>query len=529
MTRDELLKLINLHQELIPIGKQNRPGVTIKPVKITIHNTSNTSPGADAKAHSKFVRETGYYLGTGPNGEQKKSWVSLHYTVDDKTVINQLPNTEKALHAGSPANTTSVAIEICMHKGIEQAEANTRAAQLTALLCYDLSVPIADIVPHKHWTGKDCPVLLLKNWNDFLKSVTQYLEDLNKEDFAKSSKSIFFSKDYPAAFEMPMCWEAECSDENELLRPETAPGVQHSFNEKFLPDGVVRLPSFTLDMPGAHYYSFVHHQNMSIYFNQTRKLALYTACNFDKEAFIDMDRSDAFREDPLVKADTQLAQGFYKSPTLDKTKSQNYFDRGHIIARRYNQWGSNHDEAKAGERDTYYFTTIHPQVEELNKDEWEKLEDFIINQKKLKVKRVSVIAGAIFKPNDPVATYIDNYYKDSRTIQIPEAFWKIVYYEVDNELRKIAFLMSQRRRIKEIPFIAFPTEKLLISDPFDAIDNPLKTYIINSSLITETIYLEFSEAKELYDKLEPMELVMEDNETHFIKNKRVGGNLADFI
>jgi N-acetylmuramoyl-L-alanine amidase len=165
---------LNLKVEFIAAGRHNRPGTVIRPLYITIHNTDNTDAGADAERHSKFVRETGYYVWRG-----RKHWVSWHCTVDDQVAIQHLPFTEMAFHAGDQANRTSIAIEICMQQGIDQPAANQRAARLTAGLMKDLNINIDHVRPHEKWTGKDCPVLLLNNgvpgqkWQQFLASVTQ--------------------------------------------------------------------------------------------------------------------------------------------------------------------------------------------------------------------------------------------------------------------------------------------------------------------------------------------------------------------
>ena len=150
-------------QEFIAVGRPNRPGRAIHPTSITMHNTSNTSPGADAKAHSRFVRNTGHYvLRSG-----RKNWVSWHYTVDDNVAIQHLPNTEMGWHAG-PANGSSIGIEVCMHQGINRDLADRRAAALVAKLLRDLGLTRNDIKTHKDWTRKDCPTLLLPQWQAFL-------------------------------------------------------------------------------------------------------------------------------------------------------------------------------------------------------------------------------------------------------------------------------------------------------------------------------------------------------------------------
>jgi N-acetylmuramoyl-L-alanine amidase CwlA len=155
-------------QEFIEVGRPNRPGTAISPRFVTVHNTSNTSPGADAKAHSRFVRNTGYYMvGT------KKNWVSWHFTVDDNVAIQHLPISEKGWHAGA-GNAESIGVEICMNAGIDQQKAFDNAALLIGSLLRDLGLETASAVrTHQSWTGKSCPTLLLKStdWNAFIQSI----------------------------------------------------------------------------------------------------------------------------------------------------------------------------------------------------------------------------------------------------------------------------------------------------------------------------------------------------------------------
>lgn len=172
MNRTELGKSLNLSVELIAKGRPNRSGRLISPTYVTIHNTSNDGPGADADAHSRFVRNKGYYEWIG-----KKRFVSWHYSVDDKQVIKHLPINEHAIHAG-PGNGQSIAIEICMHKGIDQSSANSRAARLVAALMNDLGIARDKIVPHKHWTNKTCPVLLLPSFGTFIEDAESVLASL---------------------------------------------------------------------------------------------------------------------------------------------------------------------------------------------------------------------------------------------------------------------------------------------------------------------------------------------------------------
>lgn len=170
MDRAALGQALNLREELVAAGRPNRSGRAMRPTSVTVHNTSNTSPGADAAAHSRFIRNTGNYkLKDG-----RLNWVSWHYTVDDKCAIKHVPINERAIHAGA-ANGSSIAIEVCMNSGIDQAAANLRAARLVAALMHDLKLGPDALKSHKDWTGKACPVLLLPRWDDFRRQVQAIL------------------------------------------------------------------------------------------------------------------------------------------------------------------------------------------------------------------------------------------------------------------------------------------------------------------------------------------------------------------
>lgn len=162
---------LNLSKEYVPGGMKNRPGDKCTPSFITVHNTSNTDKGADADAHSKLVRTKGYYMWKG-----KKKWVSWHFTVDDGEVIKQLPINEVAYHAGK-GNTQSIGIEQCMNEGIDVGRVDERLCQLIAQLRIALSIDREHVVSHKHWTGKNCPILLLNKWEAILNRVDEIVKE----------------------------------------------------------------------------------------------------------------------------------------------------------------------------------------------------------------------------------------------------------------------------------------------------------------------------------------------------------------
>jgi N-acetylmuramoyl-L-alanine amidase CwlA len=215
MDRHELGRLLNLKVEMIPEGKPNRSGRRINLKNITVHNTSNDRPGADAAAHSRFVREKGFYiLSSG-----KKNFVSWHYTVDDKMVIKHLPISERAIHAGS-GNATSVAIEVCMHQGIDQQTADLRAARLIAALMHDLKLDRTSVKSHKHWTGKNCPILLLPAFERFVDQADEICRSID------APESVLVADDERQAIAEASTRAAEGATEE--LEPEADPDDEHA-------------------------------------------------------------------------------------------------------------------------------------------------------------------------------------------------------------------------------------------------------------------------------------------------------------
>jgi len=158
---------VNLRQELLPASASNRPGAALKPAAITIHNTANRSTGANAEMHRRYL------LGNDARSRN----VSWHFTVDQSEVIQHIPRTEVAWHAGTAGNRVSLGVEICENVDADQEKADDRAALLVALLMAEEKIPLSGIRTHRSWTGKDCPRVLLQTpggWERFLARVAKH-------------------------------------------------------------------------------------------------------------------------------------------------------------------------------------------------------------------------------------------------------------------------------------------------------------------------------------------------------------------
>ncbi|MEC0935400.1 N-acetylmuramoyl-L-alanine amidase [Bacillus atrophaeus] len=149
--------MVKIIQDFIPEGHHNRPGYAMNPSYITVHNTSNTAAGANAKMHARYEK----------NPDTPTSW---HFTVDDTEIYQHLPLNENGWHAGDGngnGNRKSIGIEICENRDGDFEKAVANAQWLIKKLMKEQGISLANVVPHKHWSGKQCPRKLLDRWDSF--------------------------------------------------------------------------------------------------------------------------------------------------------------------------------------------------------------------------------------------------------------------------------------------------------------------------------------------------------------------------
>jgi hypothetical protein len=141
------------------ITGKNRPGTKIEVRKITVHETANSSAGADAEMHRDYA-------------ENNTRNASYHWTVDDKVAIQLIPETEMAWHAGTnEGNATSIGLEVCENKDANPVARYDNAVWLAAYLLHKHRLTINDLVPHEYWSGKRCPRNILPVWGQFKRDV----------------------------------------------------------------------------------------------------------------------------------------------------------------------------------------------------------------------------------------------------------------------------------------------------------------------------------------------------------------------
>ena len=142
---------------------------------LTIHQTGNTSAGANAMAHHKLQARSGVGYG----------W---HWQVDDHEAIQTHDHDFKIWHAGDnrgKGNTESISIEICVNLDGDYNQSVENGAKLAAMILKEENIDISRMVQHNYWTGKNCPeqIRACKNgicWSNFVEKVKGYLNGSNE-------------------------------------------------------------------------------------------------------------------------------------------------------------------------------------------------------------------------------------------------------------------------------------------------------------------------------------------------------------
>jgi hypothetical protein len=101
-------------------------------------------------------------------------------------------------------------------------------------------------------------------------------------------------------------------------------------------------------------------------------------------------------------------------------------------------------------------------------------------------------------------------------------------------LRRIAFVLSQKNIVKSLDFVTFDEKELKLSDPFEKLNVELKTFIVKVSLTEEHTGLLFTKAVEKYGNIEPLMVVIDDNNVNelvgdFDKLTFGKSNISDYI
>jgi N-acetylmuramoyl-L-alanine amidase CwlA len=157
---------MNIIKNLVPESKYGiKCPYTMKPTRIVVHNTAN-----DATARNEIA-----YM-TNNNYE-----TSFHYAVDDKEVVQGIPENRNGWHASDgngKGNREGIAIEICYSKsgGDRFIKAEQNAVELIVDILKRYGWGVDRVTKHQDYTNKYCPHRTLDmGWERFIKMIEDKL------------------------------------------------------------------------------------------------------------------------------------------------------------------------------------------------------------------------------------------------------------------------------------------------------------------------------------------------------------------
>lgn len=155
---------MQIRQHLVPSRHQKTYGGVNGRTWITVHETANTTPSANADAHARLQAR---------GNSRNASW---HYTVDSEEIVQSYPDTAQCYHSGKGrdiGNLNSIAIEICVNDGKPHPQAVANAQALVRHLMGTYNIPVERVVQHNYWSGKNCPTNLRNGgWGGFIAGLT---------------------------------------------------------------------------------------------------------------------------------------------------------------------------------------------------------------------------------------------------------------------------------------------------------------------------------------------------------------------
>lgn len=158
---------MQINQNLVQPAKYNiKCPYSMSAEFIVVHNTANDASAAN---------EIAYMI-------RNDSQTSFHYAIDDKDIIQSIPENRNAWHAGDgngPGNRKGLSIEICYSKsgGPKFIAAEKLATQFIAAKLKEKGWGIDKVKKHQDFSGKYCPHRTLDmGWQRFLAMVQAELK-----------------------------------------------------------------------------------------------------------------------------------------------------------------------------------------------------------------------------------------------------------------------------------------------------------------------------------------------------------------
>lgn len=199
---------MNIKQNLVSADKfAIKCPFAMKAEFIVVHNTANDASAANEIAF--MIRNN--------------SEVSYHYAVDDRQVVQGIPETRNAWHAGDGrtgnGNRCGIGVEICYSKsgGAKFIAAEKLAAKFIAEKLHEKGWDISRVKKHQDFSGKYCPHRTLNmGWQRFLDMIKAELDAITPAEDYKPTVKEWQKAAIADGFKFPKygadgVWGAECA------------------------------------------------------------------------------------------------------------------------------------------------------------------------------------------------------------------------------------------------------------------------------------------------------------------------------
>lgn len=234
--------------------------------------------------------------------------------------------------------------------------------------------------------------------------------------------------------------------------------MQIGYDPNFIGDGIsIPLPSFgrklakaVLRKPGElgdDIYS--DHPHFTLVMNRHTRQLIYSAYNIDQAQLKpEAGGKKGWTFDSQIGKEHQLGNDYYKdrtSPTGEKLV--NPYDKGHMVMRFNNMWGTDSEADKAG-RATFIYSNAAPQHENLNRDEWKEIELMVVRELQDDTNdRLTVFTGPIYGDLDRHINL-----SDTDSARVPSGFFKVICFRLkggvgDEKLGVYAFAVFQDAKV----------------------------------------------------------------------------------
>lgn len=198
----------------------------------------------------------------------------------------------------------------------------------------------------------------------------------------------------------------------------------------------------------------ITHKGFTLSYNYDWKIpnwVAYELTNIEVEG--EVPRYDKFKPDPMVPQNVSAHTNDYK---------HSGYDRGHMAPAADMKW----DEQVM--RESFYLSNICPQNPNLNGGVWKDLEEQVRELASQKGK-IFVICGPIV--NDTSKTIGEN------KVVVPQAFFKVLLQEENNELHTIGFVyenISGRKPMSTYAMTVDEVEEMTNIDFFPSLPNKIE-------------------------------------------------------